>query len=77
MRALLDAGVPADQRDAEGSTPLMWAAAYGQVETVRLLLDRHVDVTARDSRGMTALAIALEQQQVQVAEALRRVGARE
>ena len=65
------------QPDAEGSTPLMWAAAYGRLDTVRLLLERHADVAARDSRGMTALAIALEQKQTQAADALRAAGARE
>jgi len=49
----------------------MWAAAYGKIDTVRLLLARGADAAARDDRGKTALAIAVEEKQEAVAELLR------
>jgi ankyrin repeat protein len=42
-----------------GATPLMNAAAYGSLETMRLLLDRGADVDARNTGGATALMWAV------------------
>ncbi len=53
------------------ATALMWAAAYGHVETVKLLLARGADAGATDNRGKTALNVATEEQQAAVAELLR------
>ena len=67
--ALLDAGVDPNQRDAEGATALMWAAAYGKHDNVKLLLERGAEVNARDARGKSALAIATEQKQDEAVQA--------
>ena len=32
--------------DSDGFTPLMWAANYGQLPTVRLLIQHRANVTA-------------------------------
>ena len=60
-----------NQRYANDATALMWAAAYGHVETVKLLLARGADAGATDNRGKTALSVATEEQQAAVAELLR------
>ena len=58
-RALLAKGASVNERDAEGNTALMWAAAEpGQSDLVRLLLDRGADVNARNKQGYTALMFA-------------------
>jgi ankyrin repeat protein len=46
--------------DAQGMTPLMWAAWLGHVPLLRRLLERGADAAARDSRGATALMLAAE-----------------
>jgi mono/diheme cytochrome c family protein len=40
---------------AEGSTPLMFAALYGNAESVRQLIDRGADVNVANEAGATAL----------------------
>jgi len=42
-------------RDRRGATPLMHAAAFGNLETLRLLLDRGAAVNAANDFGATAL----------------------
>jgi ankyrin repeat protein len=42
-------------RDARGSTPLMYAAAIGSVEAVKVLLEAGADVNAKNGLDVTAL----------------------
>ena len=42
-------------RDGRGATPLMHAAAFGNLETLKLLLDAGADVNARNDFDATAL----------------------
>ena len=44
-----------EQRDARGATPLMHAAAFGNLETLKLLLDAGADVNAHNDFDATAL----------------------
>lgn len=44
--------------DEGGLTPLLWASAYGQLVTVRLLLTCGASVRAQGKRGETALLLA-------------------
>jgi ankyrin repeat protein len=45
----------------------MWAAAYGQADTVRFLLARGADPALADNRGKTAAQIATEEKHAAVA----------
>ncbi len=59
VEKLIAEGVPVDDRDDLGETPLMAAALAGQTLIVEKLAARyHADVTARNDRGMTALHAA-------------------
>ena len=54
---LLHSGVSVNVRDKirDNSTPLIWAASFGNTAVVQLLLSKGAEVDARDSRGGTAL----------------------
>jgi len=62
LNLLLKAGGNIDQRTSEGHgqfTPLMYAAARGENECVKLLMEAGADVNARDEHGNTALMYAI------------------
>lgn len=58
MRKLLDQGISPNITDSAGWTPVMWAAAKDNVDTLGLLLDRGGYLEARNKKGETALHIA-------------------
>ncbi|MBN8487974.1 MAG: ankyrin repeat domain-containing protein [Burkholderiales bacterium] len=58
VRLLLDKGAPIDARSANGSTPLMMAARYGDEQSVILLIERGADLAARNGLDMDAFAFA-------------------
>ena len=60
MGALLDAGADVDGVTSEGVTPLMCAAAFGEMESVRLLLARGADPNRRDDKSFSAADCASE-----------------
>jgi len=45
---LLDSGANIEARNAEGDTPLLRAAAYGQTEIFQLLLERGAKMNVRE-----------------------------
>lgn len=47
-----------DKRDDRGFTPLIWAAAFGEIETVRLLLEWGADPHALAKERESALSLA-------------------
>src|SRR5262245_54901633 len=55
IKALLDAGVSANEEGPDGITPLMVAAEAGSLDAIKLLIDRRADVNARNTYGSTAL----------------------
>ncbi|CUG86563.1 ankyrin repeat protein, putative [Bodo saltans] len=57
-QALIDAGASTFARDNNGRTTLMYAAAKGDVATVRLFLKSGVDPNVTDKGGITALFLA-------------------
>src|SRR5207248_1896638 len=48
----------ANRKGPGGAAPIIYAAAYGDVESVRLLLEKGVDPNARSGEGRTALLVA-------------------
>ncbi|MBQ0959427.1 ankyrin repeat domain-containing protein [Ideonella sp. 4Y11] len=58
VKLLLDKGAPVDARSANGSTPLMMAARYGDERSVKLLVERGADLAARNNLGLDAVAFA-------------------
>lgn len=57
-KALLKSGADPNFKDADGLTPLLYAAYRGSGTTLVLLLDAGADVNGKDSLGMTALHAA-------------------
>lgn len=47
-------------RDAEDWTPLMWAAATGQMQTAQVLLGRGAKMDVQSKKGETALMVAAQ-----------------
>ena len=62
-------------RDANGSTPLITAAAAGDSATVKSLVSAGASVNATDVHGRTALIVAVESKQPETAKALVAAGA--
>lgn len=59
VRRLIDGGFQVDERDRFGKTPLMVAAAFGNVAAAAALLDLGADMTARDPQlGAAAIHYA-------------------
>ncbi|KAK7076586.1 Ankyrin repeat A protein 2 [Halocaridina rubra] len=52
------ADVEVDEVDANGFTPLMWAASYGQLPTVKLLMQHRANISYEGEDGETALLLA-------------------
>ena len=67
---LLDAGAEIEHRilHTDDATPLLFAAACGRMETVKLLIDRGADREACDGYWNNALHYAAESGQAEVAE---------
>ncbi len=73
--ALLDEGVDVNAQRADGTTPLLWAAHWADVELAERLLAAGADVNAADDRGVTALERAAENASLAMVETLLAVGA--
>lgn len=55
LRQALARGASISARDAQGNTPLILSAAYGDISTLKLLLDRGAEINATNKAGATAL----------------------
>ena len=58
LRTLITSPADANARDEQGDAPLLYAAAVGSLEAMKLLLDKGADVNAQNAFGTTALMIA-------------------
>lgn len=58
-------------------TPLHWAVSRGHKDIVELLIEKGADVDAKNSKGKTALQLAENQKHTEIAELLRKHGAKE
>lgn len=58
VRLLLDHSAYIDATSPNGTTPLMMAAEYGEIDVARLLLQEGADPTLKNQLGLTALDFA-------------------
>lgn len=75
IRLLVHGGMPLEQTDARGMTPLLNAAYFGNAEAVQTLLELGAKPDVTDKEGFTALHSAAEQGFVKVVELLLGKGA--
>ena len=59
-KTLRESPKAAKGQDSGGSTPLMYAALYGDERTVQMLLDQDANANARNDAGPTALLWAVD-----------------
>ena len=64
-----------NERDADGTTPLFWAASAGATNTLRLLITRGATVNATNRTGLTALGNAAANNQPAAVWTLLEAGA--
>jgi hypothetical protein len=72
---LLSIGASVNARSARGETPLILAARFGHIETVKKLISIGVDLNALDVDGACGLTWAARLGQADVVDALSKVGA--
>lgn len=73
---LLEKGAMIDAQSANGTSPVMMAARQGHVETVKFLLAKSADVKLSNDSGETAMSWALKAGNMDVADLLRKAGAK-
>lgn len=76
LKEYLDKGVYVNVKDPAGRTPLIEATWYNHPETVKLLLDKGADPNAKKTDGVTPLAIAAGKGYNDIADMLRKAGAK-
>jgi ankyrin repeat protein len=77
VRILIGAGADVNHRyEEQRLSPLIAAAADGDAEIVRMLMESGADVSARTSDGKGAVSMALEKNQPEIVEMLRKHGAK-
>jgi ankyrin repeat protein len=75
IATLLKAGADVNQTQADGSTPLLWAAHWNDLETADGLIAAHAKVNAASDRGVTPLALAAENSSTAMVQKLLKAGA--
>ncbi len=73
---LVAALLPASANAAEPATPLVEAAARGDLSTIRALIGKKIDVNAARTDGTTALHAAVNADRVDIVDTLLRAGAK-
>ena len=77
VKYLLEKGAEIDALSPNGISALMMAARGGHFETVKLLLWEVADPNIKGDSGSTALAWALKAGNTDIADLLRKAGAKE
>lgn len=72
VQILLDASAYVDAESPNGTTPLMMAARGGHITTCKVLLDGGADVRLKNQLGMTAVDFAMQSNQKEIADGLRK-----
>ncbi len=75
VRASIDAGADVNTPWADGSTALLWAAHWNDLDMADLLLDAGADVNAADDHGVAPLDRAAENASLAMVEKLLAAGA--
>lgn len=76
IRALLEAKADVKGADDNGSTALIWGAQFCPLAAVEALIAAGADVNARAKGGATPLMMAEVMQRAEIAEALKKAGAK-
>jgi ankyrin repeat protein len=78
---LIEKGADVNTIDEYGMTALMWTAMFGKKSEARLLLAKGADVNVRVAKGFekgkTSLLIAIQNKHNDLADLLKKHGARE
>lgn len=72
---LLQKGAKLELRGDKGETPLHVAAQEGCVDAVTMLVNKGANINARDNEGHTPLKRAIDYEQTETANLLRKLGA--
>jgi hypothetical protein len=75
VKRLVERGANVDARDAEGLTPLAWAAQYGRADVATYLIQQHANLNPADKYGFTPLMWAAQEGHQSVLEVLLTKGA--
>jgi ankyrin repeat protein len=77
IQALVDGGADLEVKDREGNTALTWGAGEGKLEAVKTLIAAGANVNTENVSGMSPLARALLFNRADVADELRKSGAKD
>lgn len=66
---------PVDHKDANGNTPLLYAAKHDQQEVAKVLLENGADSSSEDNGGVTPLHKAIQNYSIHMLQLLADQGA--
>ena len=75
VRTLLEQGVDVNARHPDGSTALLWAVYYDDIETAGILVSAGADVDAANDYGESPLSLACQNRNTTLVDKLLKAGA--